>query len=161
MWYSWNLRNSFRSTFGERTLSYLTFNCNAQWQFEEAISEVRSKQDTSREWLSEPFHYLQDSLLPPILAFFYLQEWGMSYLVWPMPLQQKDIWRVVWQVTHVTSDVSDKCAKVDVVFDLYLSNFLNFFQRRKGFISPKGDLSRGIRKIVESRGLQTRIASLS
>ena len=35
--------------FGERTLSYLTFNFNAQWQSEEAISEVRSEQDIARE----------------------------------------------------------------------------------------------------------------
>jgi len=33
----------------EGTLSYLTFNCIAQWQSEEAISKVQSEQDIARE----------------------------------------------------------------------------------------------------------------
>ena len=31
--------------------------------------------------------------------------------------------------THVTSDVSDECTRVDVVFDVYLPNFLIFFSK--------------------------------
>ena len=79
--------------------SFLSLLCNAQWQSQEAISEVWSEKDIATECLSEPVHYLQGSLLPPSLAFLYLQEWGLyhyrrdsaDYSLWPMPLLQRHL----------------------------------------------------------------------
>ena len=53
------------------------------------------------------------------------------------------------ELLHFISDVSDKRTRVDVVFDHYLQNFIKAKEERKH--KPKGDLSRGIRRIVESR----------
>jgi len=125
-------RNYLHNPFRWTSLSYLTFNCNAQWQSEEAISKVRSEQDIAREWLWEPVHYLQGSLLPPILAFLYLQEWGMYYYrrdsVELFTLAYASTAKTFGELcgkfnTHATSYISDKHTRVKVVFGHYLPNF--------------------------------------